>query len=144
MDGVTPAIIGIGVLIIVIQYVIIIAWLLSPFSGITGEDFKRKPGVIFSSAALLLGLDFILFSGFYFFQELSDRYVIDSSATVLATIVLSPIIALIVGQYFAWVLVQDHSAFEDEIKSKELLHQSADFSFQEKRRKRLQKSSKRR
>lgn len=144
MNNLNPTIIAIGIGIIVTQYIIVIAWLVSPFSAIKKKDFQRKPGVIFSSLALLVGLDLIVFSGFYFLQELSSSYEIESGTTILATIILSPIVALIVAQYFAWVLVQDHSAFEDEIKSKDLFDQASDFSFQEKRRKRLEKSSKRR
>lgn len=130
-----------AVIVIAVQYIILGAWLFSPFSGVKVDDIKRKPGTLFSSSALLLGLDLILVSGFYFLEKLSPDYAINSSTTLILTLIFAPMIALVVGTYISWVLARPDSSVDAELKSNDI---QSDFSFQERRRKRLSKSSKRR
>lgn len=132
-----------AVVVLLIQYCIILVWLFSPFAGsIKLEDIKRKPFAVFSSLFMLIGLDLLLI-GLSSFLHLQIEGISNTTLTLLIMIYV-PIAALIVANYFAWVLAQAESSLPDELKSFKKFGASSDLSFQEKRRERLEKRAKKR
>lgn len=130
-------------IVLLIQYAIILIWLFSPFAGsIKLDDAKQKPGTLFSSSVLLIGLDLLLI-GMSSFVRLQIPDISDTALTVLIFLYI-PIAALIVGNYFAWVLARAESSLPDELKSFQKFGTSSDLPFQEKRRERLEKRARRR